>query len=1229
MLSKVANFFRKKQSPIFMPTQEGWLLKSEQASKLDESQAFTWAASLDDEQMSLAFYLAQLISEGHAQFVNNGVLIPWSQVYSLSQKTEHAALRSSLQLPSLQPDIVPILDSAKTLSDPDFYLEISGWRLQQDLLRGSQLIGALLHFNNEKYLISEQAWNLAQTINSFTNRSAQACLQDQQELAWGKIRLLATQAKAVYASRYLEGTIILSPETLQLDLNKNEQGEVVVSPSFINSPESWLERFDTHSSVQAHYDFSSQHGRQRVILSEPVKQVLQFIKREMPERKVRGQKAEAFLRNPYALLGEDLASVIDSSHFEEEKEQLVTATPIAWHLKPHSTNGLIISVDLVTDNFTDVFPSAVHLENFIVKLGLALNEGSVSFKWSEYLLVLNGQADAEYQQGQRILAVWQQQKQQAINYEDIYDLSHYGDRVIGIGEVRVVALPILLKPDENPQGWSPEMEPAILVGMPDGEALLLPATREFVSSLNQVIQTAQHKHENKVTLPLIGLTTNLNEAEKIHSTLSSFLQAPSSQTDTPTEQPKTVKQKTLLISSNFDRLEYIRQRKAWLDVPANFTARNPLYLNPKIQLKPHQQQGLRWLQHLSELGQGCDGALLADDMGLGKTLQILSLLASYYDKYPDAPPSMIVAPVTLLENWEQEIKRFFTQFPNVLCLHGTMLRVLKQPSELIDRQLLDDSITNLLQSNWLGDAKLVITTYDTVRNYEFSLARQEFAFLVCDEAQKIKNPTAIISLAIKKQKAHFKIACTGTPVENHLVDLWNLFDWIQPGLLGTIQNFHKNYRRPIEAKTAEQMQALDELRELIAPQILRRTKQDIAKDLPQKHQFSDSIDMVKYQQDHYQDTITQLGLAKQDRDFKQRARNTWGLLHRIKAICAEPYCLPGTLFKPDLPIEKHLANSPKIKWLVDRLKTIKGKQEKAIIFTELRQVQVAIAFFIKRQFDLVPEIINGDSINRQKAIDRFQAVSGFNVIILSPLAAGAGLNIVAANHVIHFTRTWNPAKEAQATDRAYRIGQKKDVYVYCPTITHSEFETFEAKLDSLMKVKLDLATDMLNGVGADFSPFELFSATSSLSEDSCTLELTDVDRLSGDQFERLYCLLLEADGWEAKQTPKQGGDGGIDIVAIKDQNGLLIQCKRSKKPLGWEAIKEVVAGAAKYQHLYPTISFTKLAVTNHSFNANSKEQARYNKVQLWERTELAIKLETLKVPFSVLANFSDFINEVA
>jgi SNF2 family DNA or RNA helicase len=227
---------------------------------------------------------------------------------------------------------------------------------------------------------------------------------------------------------------------------------------------------------------------------------------------------------------------------------------------------------------------------------------------------------------------------------------------------------------------------------------------------------------------------------------------------------------------------------------------------------------------------------------------------------------------------------------------------------------LDEGIINHLQTNWLGDAKLVITTYEVVRNYEFSLARQEFTFIICDEAQKIKNPTTITTLAIKKQKARFKIACTGTPVENHLVDLWNLFDWIQPGLLGTVQEFHSRYRRPIEAKTDEQKQATEELRELIAPQILRRTKQDedISKDLPKKHMSSDCINMVVYQHDLYQDTITRLGQVQQEQNNTQKLKNTWGLLHRIKAICAEPYCLPGKIFTAHKPLDQHLANSPKM-----------------------------------------------------------------------------------------------------------------------------------------------------------------------------------------------------------------------------------------------------------------------------------------------------------------------------
>lgn len=1217
MLKKIMQLISGKQEQLqFKPTTYGWLLPQSGKQLTAEYDAFTWASTLPDDQMGQAFYLAQLVTEGLASFSTDGLVIPWHSIYQILEDETQVGLVDSLQLPPVNPTIMPVLDTTGTLSDAAFTLNISGWRQEDKLLRNSQLIGAVLHTNEEKFLLPPKAWQLQQTIHTFAKRLPEERIQNQQEMAWGSIRTLATQANARYASHYLEGTIILTPESLKLDLEKDNTG-VCVSPTFNDAPSDWLQRFDTHQKVQNHYDFATPNGRSRVILSEPVKQILQFIKREMPQRRVASKKAEAFIRNPYALLGEDIAKIIDAPHFSEEKKKLGTLQD-TWHLQAKINNGQVLSVNLHIADACTVFHNSGDFSVFLDQIERAVKEQAVSLAWQQYTLTVDGKAQTEWQQGQRILAVWQQQKHHQINYEDIYDLSGYGDRVIGIGEVRPVALPILLKNDDGSQSWSPEMEPAIMIGTSDGNPLLVPATTDFMNVLKDTIATREAESNNKIILPYIHHETNLVTAKNVLNVLTTFLNSkqPNSP-EKPPEQPSDIavktKAKTLLIKSNFDRLEYIKQRRTWLSIPEDCQVQIPTQIKPTIQLKPHQTEGLRWLQYLSNVGNGCDGALLADDMGLGKTLQILCLLANHYEKNPDSPPSMIVAPVTLLDNWEQEVTKFFQDFPPVLRLHGNTLKQYKQPKELIDLQLLNENITNLLQPDWLENVKLIITTYETVRSYEFSLARQEFAFLICDEAQKIKNPTAITTLAIKKQKARFKIACTGTPVENHLVDIWNLFDWVQPGLLGTVQEFHSHYRRPIEAKTEEQQQALEQLRELIAPQILRRTKQDISHELPKKHTYSNAIKMVSYQHELYQDTVTRLGQAQQEKNATQRLKSTWGLLHRIKAICAEPYCLPGLKFEVPKTIEKHLENSPKMDWLLQKLTEIQKNNEKVIIFTELRQVQIAISFFLKQRFGLVPNIINGQTQQRQSLIDRFQEKVGFNAIVLSPLAAGAGLNIVAANHVIHFTRTWNPAKEAQATDRAYRIGQTKDVYVYCPTITHPEFTTFEAKLDTLIRSKLDLASDMLNGIGGDFSPFEFDIPHPQTVNELLFLTLEDVDLLNGDEFEKLCQLLLEKVGFEARQTSKIQGDGGIDIVAINGKNGLLIQCKRSSKILGWDAIKEVVAGTARYQKLYPTINFSKVAITNQFFNQNAKDQAAHNCVTLWERSDIDKQLRASKL----------------
>jgi HJR/Mrr/RecB family endonuclease len=311
-----------------------------------------------------------------------------------------------------------------------------------------------------------------------------------------------------------------------------------------------------------------------------------------------------------------------------------------------------------------------------------------------------------------------------------------------------------------------------------------------------------------------------------------------------------------------------------------------------------------------------------------------------------------------------------------------------------------------------------------------------------------------------------------------------------------------------------------------------------------------------------------------------------------------------------------------MQWLLSRLTQVKSLGEKAIVFTELREAQAALYYFLKQTFGIKPHIINGDTQSRQKYIDQFSAVDGFNVIILSTLAAGAGLNVTAANHVFHFTRAWNPAKENQATDRAYRIGSTKDVYVYCPTVVTPRFKTFEVHLDEILKRKSALAgstldglplgtlTQMLNGTGSDATFIELVGedgAGQSVPDRPLTMD--DVDRMDGFSFEVFCCLIWSKRGFQSSLTVKRGGDGGIDIIALKRAEGELIQCKSSiNSEIGWDAVKEVTAGAARYQARFVGTKFHKIAVTNQSFTANAVEQANANRVELVTRDQLAVFL---------------------
>jgi len=357
-------------------------------------------------------------------------------------------------------------------------------------------------------------------------------------------------------------------------------------------------------------------------------------------------------------------------------------------------------------------------------------------------------------------------------------------------------------------------------------------------------------------------------------------------------------------------------------------------------------------------------------------------------------------------------------------------------------------------------------------------------------------------------------------------------------------------------------------------------------------------------------------------------------LHRLRAICADPR--PNGL-QPDfnLSVKAYRRKSPKFNWLIERLDEIHRRHEKVLIFTEYLDQQRALQHYLRQHYQLGriwPRIINGSvksnseaTESRQKFIDEFQVHNGFNILILSPKAAGFGLNIQAANHVIHYTRPWNPAVEDQATDRAYRIGQTRDVYVYYPTVYANEFVTFEAKLDDLLRKKRELAGDMLNGVPT-VTQEELTSLVlgeeqieKNIATGESRVTVEHLPRIIGVPFENICRELWTRQGYQCLPTPATR-DGGIDIVCIKGKQGLLIQCKASENPngLGWRAIAEVVGGAIAYEQQFPDVKFNKVAVTNQVFNTNAIRQAELNSVSLVDRCILAEWLAQYQLSFEML-----------
>jgi non-specific serine/threonine protein kinase len=455
----------------------------------------------------------------------------------------------------------------------------------------------------------------------------------------------------------------------------------------------------------------------------------------------------------------------------------------------------------------------------------------------------------------------------------------------------------------------------------------------------------------------------------------------------------------------------------------------------KADLRPYQQKGVNWLGFLHSLQLGI---CLADDMGLGKTVQVIGLLTIIKSQEPDLP-SLLVVPASLLSNWENEL----TRFAPALVFH------IAHPSAPLGKKI------ELKDRNSLKGIDLVITTYSLVQRYEW-LHERKWNYIILDEAQAIKNPGAKQTRSIKRFKSQNRIAMTGTPVENRLSDLWSLFDFINPGLLGGAEEFGRF------AKTLHRApDGYARLRRIISPYILRRLKTDktVISDLPEKVEMKTYASLSKKQILLYKEMVSQLKDTIERAEGIKRKGLVLSSLMKFKQLCNHPDQYLGTGGYDE-------EESGKFARLREICETILEKREKVLIFTQFREITGPLKAFLDSVFGREGLILHGGTaVDKRKAlIDKFQSISYVPFMVLSLKAGGVGLNLTAANHVIHFDRWWNPAVENQATDRTFRIGQKKNVVVH-KFITKG---TIEEKIDKMIEGKLKLAQEVIQSGGEDW-----------------------------------------------------------------------------------------------------------------------------------------------------------------
>ena len=617
-----------------------------------------------------------------------------------------------------------------------------------------------------------------------------------------------------------------------------------------------------------------------------------------------------------------------------------------------------------------------------------------------------------------------------------FDLSElYSDRVIEIGVYKPKFYPFICP---YKSCW---IAGATVETPQNGTTKVTINSEEELEKLKREIQSA--KENKKGIVEYNNTQLDIEDAMFLAQTAEKQLKDPSQPAKVESENGNEARN-VLIIEENAEELGFAVKERT-IEKGDKYTLFTDPFLQEGFSLKDHQKEGVAWLQHLYK--SKASGCLMADDMGLGKTLQILYFIDWHSRKYANHKPYLIVAPISLLENWKNEYERFFMQ---------PRMKINMLTSKDVTRKF-NKSIVDKMQK-----MDIILTNYESLRISQLNFCAVEFDVVALDEAQKIKSPGTLVTNAAKALKCNFKIAMTGTPVENSLLDLWCIMDFCVPGLLGNAKAFAAQYQNPLKKEDTDIVALGNEVHDKLGVYFMRRLKKDAAKDLPDKIELKEKVLMPPVQKETYASVVNDYTSGIQP--------NMLVTIMHLREVSEHPYLYDSTLLNHET--DEIVETSARLQATIKFLDEIKKKEEKVIIFVERKETQKMLQKLCLERYGIITKIINGDTPSivkrnmpnkqsRQSSIDEFQAVDGFNVIIMSPVAAGMGLNVTAANHVIHYSRHWNPAKENQATDRAYRIGQTKDVFVYYPMAVRTDIKSFDETLDDLLSRKTSLATSTI------------------------------------------------------------------------------------------------------------------------------------------------------------------------